>query len=168
MDGGAWQTSVGELLLIFREALEVLLPVLRKAKIPIGVHPGTDAWDEISETLFSQIVGEAIRWSLATDQADAFELPRYEMDYTNYRRFGGLILANNVKLTHPRGMSYIFHSFRSPGKVNLNHVGVIPVCADLVVAGAMQHWPVEDCTFHCLLLSSGTQVGTVDSLEVQL
>ena len=61
----SWDTSVSELLRMFRNSLLSVIPSLREAQIPIGVALGSDAWDEISEALFRHIVADGI-WTTKT------------------------------------------------------------------------------------------------------
>lgn len=84
MQDNYWDTSITELIMIFRDSLISLIPILQRAKITVGIDQGYDAWDDISETLFNNIVVESIRWALPENEMLDFKLSRYEMTYEDY------------------------------------------------------------------------------------
>ncbi len=105
-----WKTSVEELITIFQGALNNLIPQLKKARIPIGIRPGVDAWDEITEALYRHIVEEAIRNALPESEMEDFRLPVYEMDYDNYWEMSYIeVIPKEGEIT--QGQNLVFHSF---------------------------------------------------------
>jgi hypothetical protein len=122
----SWDTSVSELVRIFRSSLLSVIPSLREAQIPIGVALGSDAWDEISEALFHHIVAEGIRHALPPFDMEEFRLPEYEMDYEDYSEMSVI----GARQKGERGQSerrLVFHSFSGEA---LDHVLCVPVEAD--------------------------------------
>lgn len=95
---------------VFRASLLALIPVLQQARIPVGVHPGVDAWDEISELLFHQLVEETIRHALPTEEKENFSLPTYEMDCANYHGRSFICVTPRHEGL-PAGETLVFHSF---------------------------------------------------------
>ena len=170
MTNEVWRTSIAELLTTFREALEQLLPFLKKVRIPIGIHPGTDGWDEITETLFEQMVSVAIRWSLPQDQVAEFEFPVYEMSYETYAQFDFVleVLADQIALKPPAAR-WIFQAFSVGSESStLNTLLAIPVAEDWTVVGEPTPLPFDACAFRLSRVAGKSVERRVDSLEVRL
>jgi hypothetical protein len=122
----SWDTSVSELLRIFRNSLLSVIPSLREAQIPVGVALGSDAWDEISEVLFRHIVADGIRHALPPFDMEEFHLPEYEMDYEDYSGMS-VIAVRQKGETGQNERRLVFHSFSGEA---LDHVLCVPVEAD--------------------------------------
>jgi hypothetical protein len=105
---GVWRTRVTDLLLIFREALQVLAPVVKKAGINYEDDLAYDDWDNIAQSLYTNIVERSVRSAAGLDED--LTLPSYAMLYERYEQ-NALILV-----LHPRHASaepVVFHSFAS-------------------------------------------------------
>lgn len=75
-----WKTSVTELLAIFRGALLSIIPWLEKAKIKWKEGESYDDWDNISESIYMNIVCS----SLIGDVASEYGIAKYNFDYNDY------------------------------------------------------------------------------------
>ena len=74
-----WQTSLTELLGIFRQALSVLVPIVEQAKISWREGEAYDDWDGIASSLFENIVVNSLEFA----QEISFDLrmPKYDLLY---------------------------------------------------------------------------------------
>ncbi|MBU8933632.1 MAG: hypothetical protein KOO62_06460 [candidate division Zixibacteria bacterium] len=88
------QTTVSELVLNYRQALNALIPSLQAARILDEDLIGYDDWSRVCDTLYSLLVVEPIRSSLDPSQQADFDLPCYDTEYESYEHFG-LILASS-------------------------------------------------------------------------
>ena len=104
MTGRVWTTTVTELVLVFRDALAALAPVLARAHIRAAELDAYDDWDEIAESLYRNIVERSIRWGVPGAREVA--LPRYATMYDDYsaRPYIGVGAANATR-------SAALHSF---------------------------------------------------------
>lgn len=75
-----WKTSVTELLAIFRGALLSIIPWLEKAKIKWKEGEAYDDWDNIAESLYSNIVCS----SLTGEVASEYRIAKYNFNYDDY------------------------------------------------------------------------------------
>lgn len=55
-----WHTSINELLLNYKGALQSLIPWLEKSNIPYKEGEAYDEWDAISSTLYETMVTNSI------------------------------------------------------------------------------------------------------------
>jgi hypothetical protein len=70
-----WRTSVTELMLLFRDALVAIAPILDQAHIKWRIHESYDQWDEIANTLFEQIVGDSLHFALVETPLNGIHEP---------------------------------------------------------------------------------------------
>lgn len=145
-----WETSVAELVEIFRSALSTIVPQLRRARIPVGVRAGVDAWDEISESLFRHIVIEGIRSALPEREMEDFRTPQYEIDYEDYRDLSFI----EAVLVAPQktDQRLVFHSFEIPESPSseIENVKCRPVDERGVILGSQYVVvPIEAVAFRC-------------------
>ncbi|MEM1367735.1 MAG: hypothetical protein AAGG02_06895 [Cyanobacteria bacterium P01_H01_bin.15] len=70
--------EIEELLDIFRGGLMALIPTMEHAKIPWQQAENYDDWDAIAETLYEQIVIDALREIYSLD----YEVKFADMTYT--------------------------------------------------------------------------------------
>lgn len=163
-----WDTSVSELMATFREILWSIVPHLETVRIPIGVYPGVDSWDEISETLFRHVVIEAIRASLPVEEMDAFRVPAYETDYENYEGMSFIEVLPKDRITP--GNHIIFHSFlvSDSGGKQFSEVKCKLIDAEgRLVSDAVEILPFEKTEFRCYY-RRGDSVRFLDRLRVIL
>lgn len=164
----SWETSVEELVLIFRDALMKLIPELRRARIPVESVPGVDAWDEISEGLFRHIVVEAIRASLPEREMEDLRLPQYEMEYEDYREFSFIEVV--PKSQPGEACRFAFHSFAiaAQGDVDLSTVRCRAVDErGAIVDNQLLSLPVSQVHFRCCYRRP-RMIIELDKLEVVL
>ena len=83
-ESGVWRTRVTDLVFIFREALQVLAPVVRKAQINYEDDLAYDDWDNIAQNLYSNIVERSVRFATGLD--GDLSLPSYAMLYETYEQ----------------------------------------------------------------------------------
>jgi hypothetical protein len=81
-EGHAWNTSVNELLHLFRQSLVALLPFLEAAHIPWREEEAYDQWDAISQTLYEKLIAEPLAWGLGA--VDEFALTPYGTRLDDY------------------------------------------------------------------------------------
>lgn len=81
---GVWETSVDELLSIFRSSLLALIPELERAKINWRGPSAYDDWDEIAQVLFRNIVAKSIEWAMPGTNGTPLNLPSYGVRYPDY------------------------------------------------------------------------------------
>src|SRR5947209_1121998 len=101
-----WQTTVDQLMLVFRDALRALVPHVEKAKIEWRDGSAYDDWDEIAQTLYEKIVVASLLWARPEDERERWQLPDYNMTYSSY--IGKTVIAVNRASTNER---LVFHSF---------------------------------------------------------
>lgn len=77
----SWKTSVTELIAIFRGALLAIIPWLEKAKIKWKEGEAYDDWDNIVESLYSNIVCS----SLTGEISSAYRIAKYNFNYASYK-----------------------------------------------------------------------------------
>ncbi len=170
MGEGSWRTSVDELVSTFRSTVRGLVPSLQQVRIPIGVRPGVDAWDDITEVLFKHFVVEPIRWSLPEAEMEGFGLPCYEMDYENYSEFRGLLRVEAPTLDgRSNGDVLVFHSFAvSSRRRDLSTVVACPVGEDWSRGGHLVELEYERCEFRCLVKRLNGAVDELAAIQVSL
>jgi hypothetical protein len=89
-----WRTSVHELVLLFREALIALTPVLDGAHIVWRDGQGYDQWMHITWTLFGQIVVDAIEYGLS-EGAEKLDIPNYNQGFHDYARQSFIVVETD-------------------------------------------------------------------------
>lgn len=145
-----WETSVTELVEIFRSTLSAIVPELRRARVPIGVRAGVDAWDEISEALYRHVVIEGIRAALPEREMEDFRVPQYEMDYEDYRDLSFIEVVPVTQKTSEQRL--VFHSFEIPDPP-LSQIESLRCCIvnerSAIVEPRQVTLPIEAVTFRC-------------------
>jgi hypothetical protein len=89
-----WNTSVTELLLIFRGALLAIIPWLEKAKIKWKEGEAYDDWDNIVESLYKNIVCS----SLTGEVASEYRIAKYNFNYGDYSSINYIELRSKDEL----------------------------------------------------------------------
>lgn len=100
-----WQTTVDELLLVFRDALRALVPHVERVRIEWRDDSAYDDWDEIAQTLYEKIVVSTLQWSMEEEEREHCKLPSYNMSYASYAGKTVIVMngASDERL--------VFHSF---------------------------------------------------------
>lgn len=103
-----WETSVEEVMSIFRDALASLAPFLAKARISSQEGKQYDDYDAIAEMLFEKIVINTIKWSFA--DSEEIEIPVYgfEFDPKKHTAFIDVCFGSQ-----PDEKQYVFQDFSS-------------------------------------------------------
>jgi hypothetical protein len=98
-------TSVTELLVIFRGAMLAIIPWLEKAKIKWRDDEAYDDWDNIAESLYQNIVVS----SLIGEVISEHNIAKYNFIYDNYA------LINHIKITvnNMPEKAYVFVALQS-------------------------------------------------------
>jgi len=147
---GVWRTRVTDLVLIFREALQVLAPIAKKARINYEDDLAYDDWDNIAQCLYSNIVERSVRSAAGLNED--LTLPSYAMLYERYEQ-NALILV-----LHPTNASaerVVFHSFASRQGAFDTVVGVVLTGNKRKVGVPLWEAPATVARFGLLLGSSG-------------
>lgn len=99
--------TVTSVLLNFRNALLVLLPMVERVDIPWRRGDAYDEWDAITSVLFNKLVQEVLRWHLSEDNQADFDLPEYDLLLSTY---AGLA---TLEVVHPslQPGRWVFHAF---------------------------------------------------------
>lgn len=160
-----WRTSVDEVLRVFHDALEALLPLMDRAHIPWREGEAYDDWDAIAETLFQRIVGSAIEWGLH-DTHESVCLPKYDELCLDYSELSFISVAHR---TRGDDETLALHSFAEDGTSHLNLV----MCRSLERAGAvaesdLRAMPYVDAEFHLKWRRPDGSWAVVRELEVVL
>jgi hypothetical protein len=108
-DSDIWNTSVSDLIRIFRNSLLALIPYVEQAKIPWKQGEAYDEWDEITQVLYKNIVTKTIQWGCGYGSISEVAIPDYNMLYKNYSQFSLICVADSK----PDDSSLVFHSFSS-------------------------------------------------------
>lgn len=91
-----WKTSVDELISIFRTALVALLPSMEKAHIAWREGEAYDDWDEITQSLYRNIVGRSLQSVFDNDFDLDDLLPKYNMKLLSYKERHILKIARSA------------------------------------------------------------------------
>jgi hypothetical protein len=87
-----WQTSVNELMGIFRGSLLSLIPWLEKARINWKEGEAYDEFDNIAESLYKNIVCS----SLFGETLDEYPIANYDLIYKDYSELNFVRVLSNV------------------------------------------------------------------------
>jgi hypothetical protein len=131
-----WSTSVDELMGIFRDTLIALLPSMRRARIPWRSFDAYDAWDNITETLFEEIVVGPIRCGVRDFE---MKIPRYGMTHRDLTPFSFIAVLKVAEAP------LVFHRFDAD-----DDTFSIALCfeiADWSRATASHRVPVAEASF---------------------
>lgn len=108
-ESDTWNTSVNDLIRIFRNSLLALIPYVEQAKIPWKQGEAYDEWDEIARVLYKNVVAKTIQWGCGYGDISEVAIPDYDMLYKNYSQFSLICVADS----EPDDSSLVFHSFSS-------------------------------------------------------
>ncbi|MBV6496995.1 MAG: hypothetical protein JFAIHJKO_02128 [Pyrinomonadaceae bacterium] len=106
-DTEVWETSVEEVMTIFRDALASLAPFLHQARISSKEGEQYDDYDAITELLYEKIVINSIKWSFADSEVE-IEIPAYgfEFDPEKHTAFIEVCFESNQELYVFQEVSY--------------------------------------------------------------
>ncbi|MBK7376831.1 MAG: hypothetical protein IPJ02_15160 [Chitinophagaceae bacterium] len=77
-----WNTSVGEILSVFRGALLSIIPWLEKARIKWIENEAYDDWDNIVKALYENIVCSSLIGKVLPE----YSIAKYEFHYDDYSK----------------------------------------------------------------------------------
>lgn len=159
------QTTINEIVSIFNESLEALVPSLVKARLVDLSLEGYDGWDAIVEALFKAIVEDSIRWSLPSDEMEKFSLPRYGFDPESISDKSYLrVVSSGVDEI---GSSFCFIEFTSSPK--FSGAPKLVTARELAKTGELGEFRVlsfEKCIFSCSYFFNGSRK-EIDFIVVQ-
>jgi hypothetical protein len=89
-----WNTSIKELLLNYKGALQSLLPWLEKSNIPYKEGEAYDDWDSICNNLYENFVINSILYSENYDNANSFA--KYNYGYKDYNNLNFILCENPI------------------------------------------------------------------------
>jgi hypothetical protein len=107
-DAEVWETSVEEVMIIFRDALASLDPFLAKARISSKEGKQYDDYDAIAEMLYEKIVINSIKWSFADSQE--IELPVYGFEFDSAKHTAFIEVCLEIESDQKQ---YVFQNFFS-------------------------------------------------------
>ncbi len=105
MSKNNWNSSVNELIAIFRGALNAIIPWLEKAKIKWNEEDSYDDWDNIANTLYENIVCS----SLIGEVIANYHIAKYNFHYDNYSHIDFILVGS----TEYQNTNLAFISFQS-------------------------------------------------------
>jgi hypothetical protein len=100
-----WNTSVTELIRIFRGALLSIIPWLEKAKIKWNEGEAYDDWDNIVESLYLNLVCSTLNGEVSVEN----NIAKYNFTYSDYTTINFI----EVKRKGNSEKRYIFVAFQS-------------------------------------------------------
>ena len=152
-DVGYWDTTVTELMSIFREAQGALVPVMERARV--RWHGNTyDDWETIAEALFDSIVVMSITNALPPADAARLQIPKLAMIYGDYSTMSFIEVLTGDKESPSLHRFFQFGSINKPfdtveylaidaaGKVLSEEINSIP--ADRTEFGFQHRQPSGD------------------------
>lgn len=157
----SWNTTVTEVLGIFRQALAALVPMAEKARMPWRDGEAYDDWDSIAGCLYTNIVARAI--SCAREGGSDIELPSYDMVYPSYKDAFIQVEGGGV----PEGVTAVFIGFAGVSRdfVAVKWVRMLP--SGEVPEPNIEYSPYEACEFY-LVHGKGTERKRIHTLTVEI
>jgi len=95
-----WMTSVEEILLIFRDGMLALTPIMDRAHISYIENQQYDDYDDITEALYRQIVINSIKHSFEVSQN--VEIPAYGFEFEPAKHTGYIVITPNQEKQHSK------------------------------------------------------------------
>ena len=92
---GLWNTNVGELMQVFRDALAALAPILKRARIDSEEGAAYDDWDNVAEALFDGIIRRSIQWS--SEGGQDVTLPDYGVRQRSYAAKAYIVVRDRTQ-----------------------------------------------------------------------
>jgi hypothetical protein len=152
-----WKTSVTELLTIFRGALLAIIPWLEKARIKWNEGEAYDDWDNITESLFKNIVCS----SLIGEVTFNYPIAKYNYNYDNYATLDFI----EVKSKDYYSKRLVFVGFQTNSS-SLDSVKVAEINeANKVVGYTNLEW--DDLVF-VYVKNTNNEKDIIESIEIEL
>jgi len=136
-----WETSVTELLGIFRESLIAVVPSMELARIPWKKSSSYDDWDDVSERLYDVIVVRPLAY--AREVPKGVTLPKYDYIYSEYKN----AFIHVERKSGDKADLGVFVAFSAtrPDFLEVEYKKILPTGA--VVETETLLVPYEDCLF---------------------
>ena len=158
---GVWRTDMTYLLGVFREALQVLVPVVRKARIDHEQEFAYDDWDDIAQNLYRNIVERSARSAIGL--TDDLELPQYDTLFDAYTQAAMVVMrAPDIQSAG----HVVFHSFASRNELFDTTLGVAVDESYQRTAG-FREWRADTVQF-ALLYRSADRTQVLERLDIVL
>lgn len=109
-----WNTTVKELLEIFRESLIAMVPIFEKAKLTWQSPDAYDEWDLVVESLYKSIVCTA----LYNESIFDFPIAKYGYTIDDYSKL------DYIEVIDKNNKSYIFRDFDNSNE-EFNKINVV-------------------------------------------
>jgi hypothetical protein len=137
---GKWKTTIKELLLNYKGALQSIIPWLDKSNIPYKEGEAYDEWDTITSTIFETIVINSINYS--DELTDKKDFPKYDFQYQDYNNLN-LILCEN-----PIGKNefLVFVSFSTVD--NFEMINTCIIAKDSLIVKSRSKIKLSDANFY--------------------
>lgn len=111
-DTEVWETSVEEVMTIFRDALASLAPFLEKARISSKEGEQYDDYDAIAELLYEKIVINSIKWAFA--DSEEIQIPTYGFEFDSEKHTAFIEVCFGIESDQKQ---YVFQDFFSENSV---------------------------------------------------
>jgi hypothetical protein len=156
-----WVTTVTELMQIFHDSLESLLPHLERARLPWREGQAYDEWDEISRVLFEKFVTESLKWAIAAE--DTLNLPEYDLSYESYEGRSLILVTSPILAT----AKYVFVRFGSVSRA-LDSVRCRAVDdRGFPVGSDLEHAPVDTAKYSLALAGPSASPCMISELSIR-
>lgn len=159
-----WRTTVTELLLILRDALAALVPVVERAKMGWRDAEAYDDWDDICQSLYKNIVIRSLEYSLGSGEPLSIPVPDYGTVYPTYARKNFFRVLSDVLSSNVRAAFVGFSTVHDP----LDHVAYVALSDDFAAADDVERIPIEGVGFEFLRRKSLGRRDSVTSIVVEL
>lgn len=156
-----WQTTVSELMLIYRDALCALVPVVERAHIGWQDHNAYDDWDNICESLYQNIVLRSLDYSI--EVGDHSPVPIYDFRFEDYRE-NSFIKVISKDLAGAQDNAFIGFS---TGDKPFDSVELVLLSSEYQSENRTVTLPIENCDFQ-MVARKNSDVRHLSSLKVEL
>lgn len=108
------KTSVQKVMEAMKTSITALFPILKETHLVDDNLEGYDGWDLITESLFTALIEDSIKWSLPKEQVDKFNLPKYGFDLSDVKEKSFIQVVSNAPSETKK--IFCFIAFRSSPK----------------------------------------------------
>ena len=153
-----WHTSISMLLFNFREALVAILPYVDAVKIGWRDHEAYDDWDEISSSLYRNMVEKSILHSIECRQD--LKVPPYDLLIPSYCGY------LHIAVIFPQYSNLAFIGFSTQNDP-FDSVKCVSIRDGQVIHDEILYLPLKECEFAAVYESASIAMSITDiTLEI--
>jgi len=154
-----WHTTISMLLLSFRKSLVAILPYMDAVKIGWKDDVAYDDWDEISSSLYRNIVSKSIQHSVECPKN--LQLAPYDLLMTSYEQYMYIV----VSCTKYDDLLFIGFSTQ---KEPFDSVKCVSTLQNLTVDGEILYVPINECSFSVMFGNDDGDRLKLDEISIEL